>query len=151
MKKIIAASALLILCCITILPGYAFSEEIHWQSYDKGLAMAKTQNKNIFLIFHTDWCSYCKKMDKTTFKNPGLISYLNEYFISIKVNSDKEKKIASAYAVRGLPTLWFLKEDSTKISRIPGYVNADILIKVLKYIKTENYVKMSFKDFVKTM
>ncbi len=147
MKKIILVSAALILCLITALPGYAAPDGIHWQSYDKGLAMAKEQNKKIFLFFHTDWCHYCKKMKQSTLKDPALVSFLNEHFISITVNADKEKKISRKYAVLGLPTLWFLKKDSTRISKIPGYVNADIFIKVLKYIQTENYKKMNFQDF----
>ena len=149
MKKRILSSAALILCLIIILPGYAVSDEINWQSYDKGLEMAKEQNKKIFLFFHTDWCYYCKKMKQSTLKNPALIDYLNKYFVSITVNADKEKKISKRYAVLGLPTLWFLKKDSTRISKIPGFVNADIFIKVLKYIQTENYLKMNFQDFLK--
>lgn len=152
MKKITIALGSLILCLLVITaPGSAFSDGINWQSYDKGLAMAKAQNKKIFLYFHADWCHYCKKMKKTTFKNADLINYLNKHFISIMVNVDKEKKIARFYRVRGLPTLWFLKDDSTKLSRIPGFVQAHTLVNVLKYINTENYIKMSFKDFLKTI
>lgn len=152
MKKITIALGTLILCLLIITSsGSAFSDGIHWQPYDKGLAMAKAQNKNIFLYFHSDWCHYCKKMKRSTFKNLDLINYLNENFISIKVDTEKEKKVTASYSVRGLPTLWFLKNDSTRLSRIPGYVQADRLINILKYIKTGSYIKMSFNDFLKTI
>ncbi len=151
MKKIIFASSVLFLCFTMILPCSASSKRINWQTYEKGIAMAKTQNKKIFLYFHTSWCHYCKKMKKSTFSNPSVINYLNKYFISIAVDADKEKKIARTYAVRGFPTLWFLKKNSKKLSRIPGYVEADDLLKVLKYIETDSYKTMSFNDFVKTI
>lgn len=152
MKKIIIALGTLILCLLIVTsPGSAFSDGIHWQPYDKGLAMAKAQNKNIFLYFQADWCHYCQKMSHFTFKNLDLINYLNENFISIKVDTEKEKKVTASYSVRGLPTLWFLKNDSTKLSRIPGYVQADRLINILKYINTKSYLKMSFNDFLKTI
>ncbi len=151
MKKTILVSMVLLIF-ITILPaGYAFSDTIHWQPYPKGIAMAKAENKKIFLYFHTSWCHYCKKMKTSTFKNPDVIKYLNKHFISITIDAEKEKKIARAYGVRGFPTLWFLKHDSSKLSKIPGYVEAKTLINVLKYIETGSYMKMSFNDFLKTI
>ncbi len=136
---------------ILLSPATALSEKIQWQNYEKGIAMAKAQGKKVFLYFHADWCGYCTKMKKTTFKDNSVIRYLNDNFIAISVDSDREKKIAGSYGVRGLPTYWLLKEDSTKLSSLPGYVDAERLLVVLKYIKTESYGKMSFNDFGKTL
>ncbi len=123
------------------------AEKITWTNYEKGMAMAENQGKKIFLYFHADWCTYCKKMELTTFKDKGVIDYINENYIAITVDSDKEQKIASLFGVRGLPTTWFLKSDSDKLSSMPGYIDSNRLLTILKFINTESYEKMSYQDF----
>ncbi len=122
---------------------------IDWQDYAQGVALAKTRSKPVFLYFHADWCTYCKQLKKTTFKNKKVLSYLNDNFISISVDTDKNKELATQWKVRGLPTLWFLKPDNSKITSIPGYIDEKQFLNILKYIHTASYDKMSFQEFVK--
>ena len=137
---------------ILLITGSAgAAETIKWQSFDQGVSMAESQGKQIFLYFYADWCTYCRKMEKETFTDESVVNYLNENFIPISVNSDKNKKVADNFRVRGLPTFWLLKPDSTRLSNLPGYIDSGRLMAILKYIKTESYEKMSFKDFVKTL
>ena len=124
---------------------------IDWQSYSKGTQLAKTNDKQIFLYFHADWCTYCKKLKKTTFRNKAVLTYLKDNFISIIVDTEKDKKLAAQWRVKGLPTLWFLESDSSRISSIPGFVDAKQFLQILKYIHTASYDKMSFSEFVKTI
>lgn len=124
---------------------------IDWQEYVQGMELAKTQDKPVFLYFHADWCTYCKKLKKTTFQDKAVLNYLKDNFISITVDTDKKKEIAAQWSVRGLPTLWFLKPDNSKISSIPGYIDAKHFLNILKFIHTASYDKMSFKEFVKTI
>ena len=133
----------------SILPISVNSSGIKWYSYEEGIERGKEEKKNVFLNFYTQWCGYCKKMDKETFANSSIIAYLNENFISIKVNSDKERQIANYYYVNGLPTSWFLSKEGSKISSLPGYIPSDMLINILKYIHTDSYKKMNFRKFMK--
>ncbi|WP_207681003.1 thioredoxin family protein [Desulfonema magnum] len=129
----------------------AFSNGIKWHSYKDGVTRGKYEQKNVFLNFYADWCGFCKKMDKETFKDPAVIAFLNENFISVKVNSEKERKIAREYYVTGLPVSWFIAKNGEKISSLPGYVSPGALMNILKYIQTDSYKDMTFKDFLKTM
>ena len=124
---------------------------IAWQAYETGMSLAKTEDKPIFLYFHAEWCSYCTKLKKTTFKNKDVLEYLSRNFISISVDTDKKRELAVRWKVKGLPTLWFLKPDGSKISSIPGYVDAKQMINILKYINTKSYETITFNDFVKTL
>jgi thioredoxin-related protein len=45
--------------------------------------------------------------------------------------------------------MWFLTPEGDRISNLPGYVDGSQLLKILKYIRTESYLTMSFQDFVK--
>jgi thioredoxin-related protein len=124
---------------------------INWQDYAGGMELAKTSGKHVFLYFYADWCTYCTKLKKTTFQEQEVLNYLKENFVSISVDTDVEKARAGEWKVRGLPTLWFLKPDNSEISNIPGYVDKDQFLTVLKYIHTQSYDKMSLTEFVKTI
>jgi len=143
---------LILLCYLFFLAylpnGFAFSDSIKWYSYEKGLALGEKEEKKIFLHFYANWCGYCLKMARVTFTDPLVISYLNENFIPIRVDVEREKQTASIYQVQGLPTTWFIAENGENISKLPGYLPPDMLINILKYIHTESYNKMSFKTFV---
>jgi thioredoxin-related protein len=151
MKQTILSTLLAVVVFAIFLPSAAAAQEISWQKFDQGMAMAKEQDKNVFLYFHAEWCSYCKKMERTTFKRPKVIDYINQNFIAIKVDSDREPKVSTAYNVRGLPTLWFLKSDHTRISNLPGYVDAKTFGNILRFINTDSYERMSYNDFKKTL
>lgn len=121
---------------------------INWYKYEKGMQTGKKENRKVFLHFYADWCHYCKKMNMNTFTNQELVSYLNANFISIRVNSDKNIKLAKEYGVRGLPSTWFLEETGKSIGNRPGYITPDVLLSLLKYIHSDSFRKMTFTDFL---
>ena len=88
-------------------------------------------------------------MEAESFIQPEIVKFLTTDFISIRVDVDKEKKIASSYYVRSLPTSWFLEPDGSKITNIPGYVNPKLFLTILKYIASESYRKMTLKEYMK--
>lgn len=121
---------------------------ILWNDYTPGMALARKEGKSIFLYFHADWCGYCVKLKKETFTDDRIKAYLNDHFVSIGVDTDKREKIARQWGVRGLPTLWFLEADGTKINSLPGFVDADQLLTILQYIHTRSYNTMNFQEYV---
>ena len=88
-------------------------------------------------------------MEAESFIQPEISKFLTTNLIPIRVDVDKEKKIASSYYVRSLPTSWFLEPDGSKITNIPGYVNPDLFLTILKYIASESYRKMTLKEYMK--
>ena len=109
-------------------------KEIEWHSYDDGMARGKFEKKKVFLHFTAQWCYYCGVMEKETFKDPAIISSLNENFISIKVDYDTESKTSDFYLVRGLPDTLFIAEDGRIIGRRPGYIPPDLLKLIIESI-----------------
>jgi thioredoxin 1 len=137
--------------------GSAADDQIKWYSYDEGVALGKKDGKKIFLHFYADWCHFCAEMKKNTFTNKEVIDYLNQHFVPILVNSDKERKIAGDYFVRGLPATFFLTiegnkiqlpvEENRKMSDIPGFISPEMLLKLLRYVQSESYNNMTFKAY----
>ena len=87
-------------------------------------------------------------MEAESFTRPEILEYLNSRFVPIRTNIDKERKIASNYLVRTLPVSWFLEPDGSKITSIPGYVDPETFLVILKYIASSSYKKMTLKEFV---
>ena len=133
------------------LPGHASAENaIKWYSHEEGLVLGKLEQKKLFVHFYADWCRYCKKMQKETFQDEDVIAYLNANYVPVKVNTDRERQTAAQYGIRPLPDSWFLTPDGQRISNQPGYIDAQMLIEILKYIHTDSYLDTSFKKFVQS-
>jgi thioredoxin-related protein len=124
------------------------SRTVNWLNYDDGITLAKQEEKKIFLNFHADWCTYCKKMEKTTFRDIAVLDYLDENYVAIHVDADEEKDLVKKYGVSGLPSNWFIRENEEPITYMPGYLGPEQLLSILKYINTDSYKTMNFKEFV---
>ncbi|MBA7532075.1 Thiol:disulfide interchange protein DsbD [subsurface metagenome] len=138
----------------------ARSFALNWLSYNEGLALAEKENKYVLIDFYTDWCGYCKKMNKETYSNEEVKSILNKNFVIVKVNAESENKViengeeiierelAKSYQVTGYPTTWFLESNHNPIAPLPGYVTAEQFIPVLNYIGEGWYKSISFKEYM---
>jgi thioredoxin-related protein len=125
------------------------SKEINWQSYEAGIKKIKDQKKKGFLHFYTDWCTYCKIMNVKTFSDAKIIAYLNDNFIPIRVNAERQKNVAHKYGVNRFPNTWFLAEDSSNLSSQPGFIPAEKLLAILKFLNTDSFKRMEFSDYMK--
>ncbi len=129
----------------------ASATAIKWYSYQDSLKIGKQEGKKIFLNFYADWCTYCVKMEKETFRDPEVVAYLNKYFVSARVNSDRQQDLARKYNVQGLPSTWFLAADGEAIGNLPGYIPAKMMLKILGFVGTDSYKTMTFQQYLKKM
>ena len=88
-------------------------------------------------------------MEKETFRNSAVITYLNKNYISIKVNTDVEGALSSEFGIRGVPDNWFIAEDSQPIVNQPGYLPPKLFLPILKYIYTDSFKTMSLSKFMR--
>ena len=109
-------------------------QSINWRSYEEGLVVSKAEKKKVFLHFYADWCVFCGKMAKETFQNPAVVSYLNNHFIPVRVDTDKDPATAMKYGVQGLPSTWFLTEMGEAIGTVPGFIPPETLLAMLKEV-----------------
>lgn len=139
--------AVLVSVLIGVAPQAFSANVIQWFSYEEGMALGKSEGKKAFISFYANWCQYCRAMDNQTFKDPAVVSFLNENFITIKVDVDREKHIAAQYNINPLPDTWFLTANGDIIGNRPGFMTAEELMPMLQFIHTESYLKMSYAEF----
>lgn len=87
MKKIIFA---LTMSSILVLGG-SFTKpnsELTWYGFNEGYTKAKKNKKIALIDAYTDWCGWCKRMDRDTYSNADIINKLNKDFVPIKFNPE---------------------------------------------------------------
>lgn len=128
------------------------TNELSWTNWNDGYAMAKKKNKIAVVDVYTDWCGWCKVMDRETFTKPGVIDLMNKEFVAIKFNPEKEGSytydgkqysgqqlaaLISNNQLSGYPTTVFYFPQTKEFKIEVGFKNAeqftDILNNMVKY------------------
>lgn len=147
MKNIFFAFAILLVC-----GSFKVStEELKWLDWNTGYPLALKTKKIVLVDAYTDWCGWCKKMDRDTYTNQKIISMLNKDFVVIKFNPEIkdatyeiEGQIVSGrelYAQltqgksTGFPTTYFIEPHKKQIQIAAGYLGPDDFSKVLEQVK----------------
>lgn len=122
-----------------------------WLDFESGFAKAKAENKILLIDVYTDWCGWCKVMDRNTYTNASVIEKLNQSFVMVKLNPEKErsyvfgdKKMTSSELHRwlgygrtyGYPTTYFMTAPGTSEDRYAaeGYLDPEEFIKILDQV-----------------
>lgn len=106
---------------------------IAWQkSLPAALSRAAGKKQLVMADFYTDWCGYCKKLDREVFTNAKVIRALRD-FAPVKLNAEKEGRAAARrYRVDSFPTILFLDGKGKAIAVLPGFVPAEGFLDALR-------------------
>lgn len=130
--------------------------------YAAAVAKAKSENKLVLVDVYTDWCGWCKRMDKDVYTDAKVQAELNKYFAFAKLNAESpnkqvfqgsevsEQTIAGNLKVSGYPTTIFMTSDEQVIQTLPGYVKAPDFALALRYIGSQAYKSQDFESWKKT-
>ncbi|WP_373029717.1 thioredoxin family protein [Sulfurovum sp.] len=89
--------------------------EINWlESYTKASEIAKAENKPMLVFINRPDCGACNVMKEITFTDKSIYPYINEHFVPVSLNIDKNDAPKSLQAEM-TPTFHFVKYDGTKI------------------------------------
>ena len=56
-----------LLVLLTATLSVQSQETITWFEWEEGINKSAEENKKIIVDLYTQWCGWCKKMDKTTY------------------------------------------------------------------------------------
>jgi thioredoxin-related protein len=142
---------------------------VKWMTFEEAAEKSKTEKRPIFIDVYTDWCGWCKVMDKNTFSDPKVATLLNEKFYAVKFNAEQKEDVAFngttfkfiASGGRGYhqlaaallnnqlsyPTVVFLDEEFKMIQPLPGYRQAPEFHKIAQFIGEGHYKTVKWNDW----
>jgi thiol:disulfide interchange protein len=95
--------------------------------YERAVAEQKSTSQPIVLYFYTEWCGYCKQLDREVLST-AKFGTTYPSVIKVKVNPEKDGRAASAlaerYEIRGFPTI-FVVPSKGRTASIVGYGDSD--------------------------
>ena len=124
---------------------------IQWNRLDAAVQTAGKTGKPVFVTVYTDWCGYCKLMERTTFTDPGVVNALRANWIPARLNGESRASLklgkqtltegewAMGNGVEGFPATFLLDSKGNPFSLIPGYIEAPQMAMFLK--EAQAYLK----------
>jgi len=151
--------------------GLYSQEQINWYTWDEGMTKAQEEQKKFIVDMYTDWCGWCKRMDKVTFQNPEIAAYINEHFIAIKFDAEQKGEInfkginyefidSGRRGYHGLaaqltddrlsyPTVIFLDEQQEVIQALRGFIDAETFAPVVTYFANDLFLTTPWATFLR--
>lgn len=107
--------------------GIAFAQA----SFDEALAQARDEKRLLLVDVYTDWCGWCKKLDREVFGDARVAEAARD-LVAVRVNAEKGgEKVAERYDVQGYPTVLFVDGSGNVVKRVDGYVDVAEMIQIL--------------------
>jgi len=134
-KTIIAGAAVcLIAAALMATPSPARAGEggVQWLGLEDALARQKQDPRPVLVFFHLSWCFRCKKMERTTYRDPEVIQTLNQRFWPALVDMSQEEAVGKAYGVDYIPTHLVLLPGGETAWRKEGVIPIDAYRRLLE-------------------
>ena len=110
----------------------ALAQEVRWRhDYSAARREATETGRPLLFDFGTEACMWCRKLDATTFRDPKVVKLLNERFIPVKIDANKEAKLTAALKVESFPTLVLASASGKVLDRHEGYADVAQLTTLL--------------------
>jgi thioredoxin-related protein len=143
---------------------------VKWMSLDEAQAAMQREPKKVLIDMYTDWCGWCKVMDRKTFSNPEVAAYINKNFYAVKFNAESRDSVrfggrmwgisegnrANDLAVELLkgqlsyPTTVIMEAGFQNPQPVPGYLDVPTMEVILHYLGEDVYKqKVPFVEYQK--
>ena len=109
----------------------AIAQDVAWVSdYQTALNKAKSSNRLIMIYMYSEWCPYCRQLDKVTFPDPSVVSKSRQV-VPFKINADVKanKPLIKKFGLLGFPTILFVDRNEQIQGKIPGYEGPEAFAK----------------------
>ena len=144
-------------------------KHINWLTIQEAYALTQKKPKKFVVDVYTNWCGWCKVMDRETFSKPAIVDYVNENFYPVRFNAEQTADVTLGKETfkyigggsRGVhelaaallknqmsyPTTVFLDEKFNLIQPIPGYLEPRTFHQIITYFGKDYHQKEPFDQY----
>ena len=123
MNKRTIASWILYLLLAYPLAGAAEQMAPGWQRWsDQRFPQAETEGKLVLLDLSAEWCAFCKKMDATTYQDPRVLALIEQYYIPVRIEDEREPELAARFREYGRPGTLVYDSEGNELVVKKGYI-----------------------------
>lgn len=127
-----------------LIAGFAFfastaaaADKVVWRNdYDAARKEATENGKLLLLDFGTEDCVHCKRMHQTTFRDPAIMKILNERFIALRIDANREPRLAQSLRIQAYPTIVLAGNDGKILAWVEGFIEVNRLVEQLNRAST---------------
>jgi len=171
-KAAVALFAIVISFVAFNSPKAVEESPIKWMTFEDAVAASKVAPKKLFIDLYTDWCGWCKVMDKKTFSQTAIADYVNKNYYPVKFNAEqKEEVVFDGHTFKFVPsgrngyhelaaTLTqgklsypmgvFMDEQFRILTLLPGFQEPKFFDTVIKYFGEDSHKKVSWEEWQKS-
>ncbi|HEU4790086.1 MAG TPA: thioredoxin family protein [Flavobacterium sp.] len=123
--------------------------------YKLALEQSKTSKKPIFVMVYATWCPHCNKMKSTVLKDPTVVDFFNNNYISVMMDGESPtgKDFMKQFRITSFPTFLYLNEKETHLYSTGGEFTAEEFISESKKALNSNtqlpYLERQFNDDIR--
>jgi thioredoxin 1 len=88
-------------------------------SFEQARGLAESNGKLLLIDFTAEWCAPCKNMERTTWRDPSVVEWLEGNAICIQIDGDASPELMAQHAIRAFPTVLCLK-GHVELDRLTG-------------------------------
>lgn len=148
------------------------AQAIKWVSIEEAAELASQDGKKIMVDLYTDWCGWCKRMDRDTYTNASIIQYINENYHAVKLNAEQKEDITvggitykylpnvgrrgvhelAAKMLNGrlsYPSTVFFDHQLQILTNVPGYQSAGDMLPILSFLAEDAYKTTPWQEYQK--
>jgi thiol-disulfide isomerase/thioredoxin len=108
------------------------------QDYQLALKVAAEQHKLLLIDFYTTWCLPCKELDKTIFQNSNVAQEINEKFVVLKYDAEKDSihNLSVKHHISSYPTTLVLTNRGQLVNKMFGFGKSkELLVNYRNFLK----------------
>ena len=168
MKKTIPI-LLIFFISISISIGQETGKKVKWYTFQEAVKLSKENPKKLFIDVYTDWCGWCKKMDKETFEHLEIAKILNKEYYPVKFDAESadtiefngktfineggrsrnphQLAVALLQGQMSYPSVVYMTEDLQLLTAVPGYLTPEQIEPILLYFANDDYKTKKWEEF----